>query len=165
MRSDLLAHAFSTANFVIQANLDGISQAESLQQPGGAANCVNWIAGHLLQVADTLLKEMGGQPFLSAEESAVYAMGSAALGPGSACTDIERLRAGLSQQHESIAMRLSQMPDEAFDTPFDPSILPIPLQDPRLEMLFATLAFHQAYHAGQLGLARRGIGKPSGLRI
>ena len=55
-------------NSVLRVNLDGITHEESLHQPSPAGNCLNWILGHLVASYDNLLKVLGGEAVLTAEQ-------------------------------------------------------------------------------------------------
>ncbi|MCC7477540.1 DinB family protein [bacterium] len=166
MLNEHFAQSFATAQMVMLANLQDVSHEDSLRPVGEAGNCINWLAGHLLHVADSLARELGAaQPVLSESESALYSMGSSPLSTESQCCQIDRLKEGLALQHKQISARLAAMSDEEYAAEIDPALLPVPLSKPNLASLITTLAFHQAYHSGQLGLARRALGMQSGLRI
>ena len=56
-----LATGFAVSGWVLLANLEGISDEESLVQPQEVGNCVNWVAGHILMAR-------GGLPIRSTSE-------------------------------------------------------------------------------------------------
>ena len=45
---ELFRHSARTVHKVVQLNVDGLTQSDSLIQPSPAGNCLNWVAGHLL---------------------------------------------------------------------------------------------------------------------
>ncbi len=146
-----------------RAQLQGISHEESLAQPSKEGNCLNWIAGHLLNSRGHILTALGGEGVLNEEESKSYKMGSGPIGPGSSCVDLARLTEGLKQTGETLLARLKQATSEDLTRQLDPKQFPIPVEEPTLATLLALNMYHEGYHSGQLALGRRLLGKPSGL--
>ena len=163
MNAQTFAEGYKAAQMVIAAQLQGISHEESLAQPSKEENCLNWIAGHLLSSRGRILTELGGEGFLTEEESERYKMGSEAIGPGSRCVDLARLTEGLNQTGETLLARIKQTTSEDLSRELDPKQFPIPVEEPTLATLLALFMYHEGYHSGQLALGRRLLGKPSGL--
>ena len=46
-------------NRVININLEGITQEESLLSPEPGGNCINWVLGHMLISRDDINKILG----------------------------------------------------------------------------------------------------------
>jgi uncharacterized damage-inducible protein DinB len=146
-----------TTNQIIQRNLEGISQTESLVQPQPAGNCINWVAGHLLWVYDQALAMLNHEPVLGVDALQRYARGTPAL-----TNTAEAME--LSELVKKIDVAVSRL-DVAFDgvteaelnakAPFSPTNNP----DETVRSLLGLVTFHQAYHAGQLGVLRRIAGK------
>ncbi len=74
-----LAIQYGYNNYVFKVNLDGLTDADALKQPAPAGNCVNWVAGHILQARGGTLAVLG-QPLPFAEDKyARYVRGSAPI--------------------------------------------------------------------------------------
>ena len=145
------------------ANLDGISQEESLTAPAKECSSVNWIAGHVLNSRDRLLARLGGKKFLGDEEAEFYRMGTKPATAGETSVPLERLLEGIKTTGAALIEKLQSLSEQDLEAEIDPKIIPAKLEKPNLGALLTFLLYHEAYHAGQLGLARRLLGKPSGL--
>ena len=77
MDKQTLLAGYGLGQYLIAGNTGGVTHEESLVQPSRAGNCINWIAGHLLDARGIILGLLGGSPFLAAEETALYKRGSA----------------------------------------------------------------------------------------
>jgi len=153
-----LHQGFGAAQYVIEMNLSGITHEESLQAPAGGGNCPNWIAGHLLGGRGRILALLGGQPVLSDDEVQPYRRGAKGFVPTEALP-FERLTTGLQASGKEILERLGSLPAGSLEEEIDPSLFPVPPEVPTRGALVSFLLFHESYHAGQLGLLRRALGK------
>ena len=66
---DLLVHEFGLVYATSAMNLEGMTQADSLVQPAGDANCANWILGHLVSVQNAVMGIVGAEPVRSTSRS------------------------------------------------------------------------------------------------
>ena len=167
MPREMFALGFQTAQMTIAANLSAVTHEESLRQPVEQGNCLNWLAGHVLTSRDMLnsILEPGAAPSLSQAESRVYLQGSPPLTESSAAVPIGRLAEALHNTSAALAAKLQSMSAEDFGRPLDPKMFPAPVDRPTLANFLILMLFHEAYHAGQMGLGRRLLGKPSGIGI
>jgi DinB superfamily len=167
MYNETLAFAFSAGHRILMANLAGITQEESLSSAGGAANSINWLAGHILNSRSRMAKRIaaGGEPLLNEQESAWYGKGSRPIGPGDPCVPLERIVKGLEQTVGAVATRLAEMSDAELETLVDRSMFPIPPDKPTLGAAVQFGILHEMYHSGQIGLVRRALGKASGIGV
>lgn len=164
MERDSLAASFFASQYLAGANLDGISQEESLRLPAGGGNCINWIAGHILVSRESILKPLGGQPWLGAEEAQPYRRGTEGRALGEGALPIDRLREGLLATGREIVERLKGIDPQHLEQPIDPKLLPMPAERPTIGGLLSFLLLHESYHNGQLGLGRRMLGKTGVIR-
>jgi uncharacterized damage-inducible protein DinB len=146
---------------VVQLNVDGITQEESLIQPAPGGNCLNWVVGHLLDTYNQVLPLLGQKPV--GEEGAFkrYARGTPALDNPAEALDFQDLLAAWNEAGDRVDAGLSGITPEALDKPV--SISPTKNPDETVRSLLTTVLFHQAYHAGQTGLLRRIAGKPGAI--
>ena len=78
---------------------------------------------------------------------------------------LEKLIAALQASGSKLVDRIKAMTDVDLETALDPSRFPIRPDKPTVGASITFLLLHEGYHAGQIGLARRLIGKPSGLGV
>ena len=154
-----LIDGFTSSHSTLIANLTDIDDKASVAQPAAGGNCINWIAGHLLDARGGMLAMLGGEPFLNEEEKERYKRGSEPIRNGDAHTDVSRITEGLNKTHGQVITALEAMPDENLDQKLDESIFPTPVKHPTLGTMLALFLFHEGYHTGQLGLARYAAGK------
>jgi len=122
--------------FTIDENTRGITREQSLVAPSPGGNCLNWVLGHIVATRVPVLALAGAEPVWTAADAAIYRRGAAPL-------DAERIT------------------PEALAAPGSPAV-PGGLQP--VGMQLGILNFHEAYHAGQLGILRRLLGLPGVIR-
>jgi uncharacterized damage-inducible protein DinB len=144
-----LAQHFGLMYQVSAANLEGMTQEQSLAQPSPGGNCANWILGHLTDVHNAVMQMVGEKPVWESEQlkRASY---DPITQPGQAI-DWNTLRERFLGSRERCLTAISGLSDdqlaETVPHPFGGTCS-------RGELL-NILAFHQTYHAGQLAVARR----------
>ena len=163
MQRNLLTVGLRAAQGSILANLKGLTDEESLRILGIEGNSVNWIAGHLLASRDRAQERLAGQAFLSPDEAKLYRTGTSPRPEGRTCVPLGRLQDGLRSSGESLLTRWGALSEADLDKEVDPKSFRFPVEKPTLGALLSFFVFHEGYHSGQLGLARRILGKPSGL--
>ena len=160
MSIDMLATQFNFTYFVLRKNCADLSHEESLRTPRPTGNCMNWVLGHILVARDGMLKTLGEGPVLTDEQAVPYRRGAMPLTLEVAQewgwllstldTTQERLTAALAKLD---ADRLQEMVPAAIGGGEEP-----------LSQFLASLAFHEAYHAGQTGVLRRVAGKAGAIQ-
>lgn len=153
----IFLHNTRTIHKVVRLNADGITQQDSLVQPRPAGNCMNWVVGHLLSVYDAILPILGQEPVLGKESLARYARGSAPLRDPTEALEFEHLLSSWDTACDRVDAGLTSLTSTVLDAsaPMSPSKNP----NETVRSLLATVFFHQAYHAGQMGMLRRIAGK------
>ena len=155
MNADTLSTLFNINHRVLEVNTAGVSHAESLQHPEPGGNCLNWVLGHIVASRNSILELAGDEPIWSEEEAAPYARGADGLGDPSQARPLAEILADLRRAQERLLGRLGQMSD---------ADLAVPIKDGTVGSQLAFLHFHEAYHAGQVGLLRRLLGKEGAIR-
>ncbi len=125
--------------YVFGRNLEEISNEESLTIANDKVNTINWVAGHLVNSRDDLLEDVGRERILKPEYAEYYGRGKSLPGP-EAAIDIEEIKKDYERLTEEINKILAEGDDE---------------KDQRV----AFFMFHESYHAGQLGILRKLLGK------
>lgn len=134
---------FKYNGFVVNKNLQGISQEDSLKSPEHGGNCINWILGHIVVTRDVLLETLGAEKFCDEKITESYVRGSDPIKSESA-ENIEILLGIYNDSQKKIMES------------FDQADLK---EDQEKNETVAGLGFHEAYHAGQIGILRRIIGR------
>ncbi len=146
---------------IVRRNLEGISQNESLVQPIPAGNCINWIFGHMVWVCDEVLPLLKQQSVVGVEALQRYARGAAPLEKPTEAIDLRELTRIWDQAMLRMDAGFASLTAEDLD-----AVSPISPNNNSSETIrsfFGLVAFHQAYHAGQLGVLRRIVGKPGAI--
>lgn len=149
-------------HYVFNANIEGLTHADSLAQPEPGGNCLNWIVGHLCHSQNNLLAMLGQKPFGSEEMSERYKRGSAPITSTDDAQPFEEMVKLFNESQAAVTEGLNAMTSEklAAKAPFSPTDNP----DETVGSLLAGIMFHQAYTIGQTGLSRRLVGKTGAIQ-
>lgn len=163
-RSDIevFRHQAEMVDNVVRRNVDGITHAESLVQPRPAGNCLNWVVGHLLWTYDYNLPMLRQEPVAGRDALKRYARGASPLRDPADAMGFDELMSAWDEAAARTEAGLTGLTAEALDrpAPFSPDEDP----DETVRSLLIGILFHQAYHAGQLGVLRRIVGKDGAIR-
>ncbi len=139
---------------VVNRCAEGVSQEESLIQPGDQGNCMNWVLGHLTRVYDDVMPLVGQK---SSGELERYERGGSPVKKGESAVDIGKLLQAWNENAKRFEDGLATLTAKQLEAPAPFS----PMKNPKetVGSLLSMMLFHQAYHAGQMGLLRRVAGK------
>jgi uncharacterized damage-inducible protein DinB len=112
------------------------------------------VLGHIVHNRRYILEMVGEQPVWTEEDGEPYKRGSQPINPQTAKNYPDLLQA-LDLSQERLMAGLNRLPDEKLGKVSDKDSLGRKL---------AFLQFHEAYHAGQLGILRRVAGKPGAIK-
>ncbi len=158
MTGSELASIYEFSYGALNRNLDGVSNEESLFIPQPAGNCINWVVGHIVSARGMVLTLAGGAPVLTGDAAAHYMRGSAGIQAGDKVLDLGTLRGLLADSQQQLIPALAALSAEALALPVPEQLRRPPLTG-SIEAALTRLAFHEAYHNGQIGLLRRLAGK------
>jgi uncharacterized damage-inducible protein DinB len=147
-----IAQQFGFVYRMIEVNVEGMTPEQSLAQPSPGGNCANWIVGHLTNVQNNVMRLIGQAPVWESEQLA-NAGWEPITNQGKAIaweTMRDRILGSRDRCIAAISGLSDQQMAEQVPHPFGGTTT-------RAEAL-SLAAFHQAYHAGQLGIARRVAG-------
>lgn len=153
--AETIAAQYRFNYYVVNTNLQGITDEEARRRPQPGGNPLNWILGHIIMVRQALLTKLGSQPLLSAESTKAYGRGSK---PDSELpARLPDLVAAYERSQEEMDALLARIGENelAGPAPFHPLGTP----EASLSTLLQKAVCHEAYHAGQLGIGRRLVGK------
>jgi hypothetical protein len=152
----ILRFLYDFNHAAITRNVGDLTHEESLIAPPKAGNCANWVLGHIVTNRAFILELVNEQPLWGEADGDIYARQSKPLDPALA-RPFESLLADFEQTQERLRRGLENL---------DPELLDLKHKEgatrPRGAQLHF-LHFHEAYHAGQLGLLRRMAGKPGAI--
>jgi uncharacterized damage-inducible protein DinB len=154
---EVFRHQARTTHKVVQINVDGLTQEDSLIQPHPGGNCLNWVVGHLVCIYDKTLPMLGQEPVMEADALKRYDRGAPPLQDPAEALELEDLMSAWDRTTERIVAGLEGLTPEVLDRPAPRS--PGGNPDETVRSLLAVTFFHQSYHAGQTGLLRRLAGK------
>ncbi|HET6229694.1 MAG TPA: DinB family protein [Longimicrobiaceae bacterium] len=159
--ADYLRYQAGATRQVVNLNIAGITDEESLVQPEPAGNCINFVLGHLLNVYGQAMGLLGASPVLSPEKLKRYERGAPPITGEADALAFAELAAAWDETCGRVDAALAALPAErlAEKAPRSPTGNP----DETVGTLLFTVLFHQAYHAGQLGILRRIAGKPGAI--
>lgn len=159
---EVFRHQANVTRKVVQLNVDGVSQEESLIQPSPGGNCLNWVVGHLACIYNQVLPLLGQEPLEDAAALKRYDRGAPPIRDAAEALELRDLMAAFEKATDRVDAGLAGLSAEALDrkAPFSPGNNP----DETIRTLLSTFFFHQAYHAGQTGILRRIAGKEGAIR-
>src|SRR5262245_23474698 len=136
----------------VARNCEGLVHNETLIRPQPKGNSANWVLGHILYNRSFILTLVKEQPLWGECEGSQYARESKPLDPKDAMP-LDRLLKDLTETQNRLRRGLEKLAPEELDLKHDEGAA-----RPRGAQLHF-LHFHEAYHAGQLGILRRMAGK------
>ncbi|MGH7657663.1 MAG: DinB family protein [Gemmatimonadales bacterium] len=153
----IFRHQAGVVSEVVRINVNGVTHEESLIRPAPAGNCLNWVVGHLLAVYGNALALLGQERVLEEEVLKRYDRGSPPIENPADALEFSELMKAWDETSRRIDSGLAALTPETLDQPAADS--PSGNPDETVRTLVSTIMFHQAYHAGQLGVLRRIAGR------
>ncbi len=147
---------------VVEINLQGVTHEEGLIQPSPGGNCLNWVLGHLIWAYNGALPLLGQEPVMDKDAVKRYARGSSPITDPAEALDLQALLDGWKEASKRMDAGLAGLTQEVLDRPAPNS--PTGNPNETVRTLLTTVAFHQAYHAGQAGILRRLVGKEGAIK-
>jgi len=147
---------------VVRMNVEGVTHEESLVQPRPAGNCLNWVLGHLTAIYNGTMPLFGASPVRPEATLARYARGSSPILSPHDALPLAELTSAWEEACARVDAALADFPADRLSAPLPTS--PTGDPDATVGSVMTTVIFHQAYHAGQLGVLRRIVGKPGAVR-
>jgi len=135
-------------HFVINENFKDISQQDSLVSSPSGGKCMNMVLGHIVVTRDALLETLGFEGMCNEKMNKLYAQGAPPVKQREAADKDDLLR----MFNESQGKIMKKLPKKDLGG------------DEEKVKNITGLSFHEAYHAGQLGVLRRIAGKEGALK-
>ncbi|MEZ6195303.1 MAG: DinB family protein [Planctomycetota bacterium] len=161
MTGPRLALGFTISNGAVEQNLAGVDDDLARRAPKGGGSTVAWIVGHIVNSRVEILKLLGRTSSIPAADLAPYGRGSDGRAVDS-FLPLAAMREHLATSRNELAAALSDATDDELARPFQHDRLPLSMAKDTAAVV-TILLFHEGYHAGQLGSARRALGLGSAI--
>lgn len=148
-KAQTLIQNYEANTWLIGRHAEGLTHAESLLQPTFAANCFNWVLGHIIWRRNSALLILGQDPFWSEEMMATYRSGSDPIQTADGARELASLLEDLTESQQRIGNALQQVSAETLAT-----VVETDRGNKAVGEYLASLHWHETYHVGQLDLLR-----------
>jgi uncharacterized damage-inducible protein DinB len=152
MDTSTLLHSLGTTNFVVNRNLEGINQRDSLVHPQPEGQTFNWILGHMVKTRNEILELMGRKSLYPKNKFEMYTPKGFSEAKA---LDIEELKGAFNALQIELEHGIKSLSPAKLNEPASLR----PDRSDTVGSILNTIMWHEAYHAGQLGTMRRVIGK------
>jgi len=148
MNIDHLRHQFNLTSKALEYNIEDITDEESLADPTGGGNCINWVVGHIITTRDEMFQDFQCPRVLPDPVQTRYERGSEPVRKGDQdIIPLTRLRESLKKSNTIVW----EMLDKIERGELKPNV--------EHGINLAGFSFHEAYHVGQTAILRRFLGK------
>lgn len=134
---------YNANKYCIEKASEGITHDMSVLQHESGCSNMNWLLGHIVYHRDKALRKMGLETWLGEDYKLLYDY------------DTPSVNVEEAMQFEKLLAQYFSTHDKYLEI-----IKGITATDKMETASF--FGFHEAYHAGQMGLLRRILGKPAG---
>ncbi|HEX6719848.1 MAG TPA: DinB family protein [Pyrinomonadaceae bacterium] len=151
--------SFSNISGIYRANTDIITKAiadvksdDWFRTPGDDSNHLMWLLGHVVVHRGVVLKTLGQQ--WNSSWASLFARGTERIADAE-YPPVEDMRAAWQQVSDQLRTALRESSAEILDQPVPEGSMSF---DKKVSGTVAFLAFHDAYHTGQVSFLRKWLG-------
>jgi uncharacterized damage-inducible protein DinB len=155
MDTSALLQFLKFSDFVVNKNCEGITHQESLVHPQTHGHSFNWVLGHMVRTRNEILELIGKRPLYSKSKFDVY---SPKGFDSEKAVDVAELHNSFNALQTELKDSIQSISEEVLRQPA--SLTPGKDSGDTIGSVLGTVLWHEAYHAGQLGIIRRVVGKP-----
>ncbi len=148
-----LSLQYGAISYTFEVNLEGLSDDDALVQPAPGGNCVNWVAGHIVQARGGALALLGQACPFPADRYDRYRRGSPPIVDATDTVPLSTMKKDFAATAEPLKAGIAALASEFLVA--KAPISPGGRDDETCGSLLVTLVFHESYHCGQLGVLRR----------
>jgi hypothetical protein len=153
---DEMLRTFDYTVRFMDRSVDDLSDEEMVVQPPDVPNHGTWTLGHIIFACQGMATELGAEAWLPEDWESVFGYGSTPRPAGSDYPKKAELQALLSTSAERLLRAVRDADESLMERPLDDEDFPT-----MGHVLLQVVVAHTAYHAGQLAVWRRAIGKGS----
>jgi len=148
-----LLQSLKFADSVVNRNCEGISHEESLIHPEKQGQNFNWVLGHMVRTRNDILGILGKKPLFEESKFSVYT--PKGFVPEKA-VNVKELQNCFNALQRELQNGIESLTPEKLQQPASV----VPNRPDTVGSVLGTILWHEAYHAGQLGIIRRTVGQP-----
>ena len=153
MQVQTSTHSVYTDQLAMQAGIfnnafDGITDKDALKRPNGRVNHLNWLLGHLATCRFMLLNLIGGK-----ENDPYFNLYFKAIADDARYPSLPVIKNNWEQATGLLIQKIESLTEEEMN-------LEIPGKGGRPKDFISFFIYHEAYHLGQVGYARKFLGLP-----
>jgi uncharacterized damage-inducible protein DinB len=137
---------------IISKAIADVSPEDWFRKPGDDSNHLMWLLGHVVVHRGLVLKTLGGQ--WERSWGPLFVRGSERVDDAEYPT-IDEMREAWSQISEQLKNTFRETPEDVLTKPVAEGL---PSFDKKVSGTIAFLAFHDAYHTGQVSFLRKWLG-------
>jgi uncharacterized damage-inducible protein DinB len=145
VKAETFSGMFQFQHGIFENALDNLSDAIALKSLPGTSNHMNWLLGHIVHCRFMLSGMIGlqqsnpfGNMYWSAVAEAPY-------------PTVEEIARQMTEISKSMTDKIGELSDDELMARANE-------QTPSLNDIISFFAYHEAYHLGQIGLVRKGVG-------
>jgi hypothetical protein len=152
----LLSRLFEMNYGALFRNLEGITREEALVRPERGGNCINWVTGHIVASRNNVLTLLDHHPIWPKPLAHLYSGRDDSGWTNETAADFDIIRADLARSQKTIMAALDSVDARGLSKRSE--------NGRTLAEVLGFFQFHEAYHAGQVGVLRRIVGKQGAIR-
>lgn len=146
---------FKLNHYIIEKQVAGLSQKDTLIALPFRGNRLNWVLGHLAEHRDWMLRAVDCTTLMPANQVEMYRRGSEPLSDSIEAIELDVIMGYLNQSKDCIIQHLDSVDDNFLkETPTTGILLQNDKERTRFQRLQGLL-WHETYHVGQLELLRQ----------
>lgn len=153
-----LVGCFERTLAFMQESVADLSDEDMVLQPAGVPNHAAWTLGHVIHSCHAMAGELGVEPWLPSEWESQFGYGSSPTALVSQHPSKSALLAALAEASHRLRSALREMDEAALAGPL-PDEKVRDMLPTKGHALLQVVAAHTAFHAGQLAVWRRAIGR------
>ena len=155
MVSELVHTLEATLKFIEQSVVD-LSEQQMVEQPTGVPNHGTWTLGHIIFSCQGIAVELGAEQWLPDDWESEFGYGSTPLSDPKRYPKKPELLSLLADAKSRLRQTVLAVNESVLGKSLPDEMLPT-----MGHLLLQVVVAHTAYHAGQLAVWRRAIGKQS----
>jgi uncharacterized damage-inducible protein DinB len=145
----------NTLKFIEQSVAD-LSEQQMVEQPAGVPNHATWTLGHVIYSCQGIANELAAQRWLPDDWESIFGYGSTPVSDLSRYPSKSEMLRALTDAADRLHQTLLSVSESALKQSLPDETLPT-----MGHLLLQVVIAHTAFHAGQLAVWRRAIGKES----
>jgi len=153
---DEMIHTFEATIRFVEQSVEDLSDEEMVEQPPGVPNHGTWTLGHLIFSCQGMATELGVSPWLPGDWESVFGYGSTPRSEGGSYPKKAELQTLLADAVTRLRDALRRVDASVLRSSLSADDFPT-----MGHLLLQVVVAHTAYHAGQLAVWRRAMGKGS----